>query len=110
METGLQVNINQMIGAFGGLCALFLGGLFGLLKYFFTKDASRIDSKFLEIQTELGDLREQLLNETRALDKRVQQVEIQIVRDYVPKISYENALGRVHDRLDEVLAALKGTK
>ena len=113
----LQIGFGQALAFFAALFILLISGLGGMLKYFFQKDSTATEARFTQILRGQAEMKEEMAaaiekidTEVRALDRRVQQVELDQARRYVPRTEYEPAIQRVHDRLDTILAAVKEVK
>ena len=106
-EQVLHIGLSQIVVTVSSFAVLFLSVLFGLLKYFFTKDARSIEERFNSLSEAVEDIKTQLTDEVRLLERRVQQVELEIVKHYVPKLEHDAAINRIHTRMDEILALLK---
>ena len=102
----IPVGFTQNIALAGMVSFLLLGGVFWLLKYFFMKDAATTTARFDEFKADFKTVVDRLDAEIRAIDKRLQNVELEQVRSYVPRKEYDEAVGRLHQRFDSLTAAI----
>ena len=83
MIQAVSEGLPQNFALVGTACTLILGGFFWLLKYFFQKDAANTALRFEEFKADFNKVVDRLDAEIRGVDRRLQAVELEQVRNYV---------------------------
>ena len=110
IEGGEQIyaiGIKEALGFASGLVLLMLAGFGGLLRYFIQGKLADLSAGMKDLQSEVKATNDRLQDDVAEMKKEAFEFRIYAEREFVKKPDYNDAILRLHARIDEVLVAVK---